>query len=235
MSASEISWFDRMPEYADASEWRDMTNGERLAERAAKTGLIVLALLLAIGTAVAIHYGLQATVPTFDWYGRLIGETSLAPIATIPAVLGSAGIITLLIFAYKLNFEKRKSGSAPEDTKAGALDAKRDQLRGTLKQVYDLYHHANGGLRTLVEGGVIATEQATQLSALLRNYHASHLVMKDYHSRDNAERVKQHPEEYDDYNRAKSTLEDLERQWKQIQTNCVQHSMTKNPSRDATN
>lgn len=235
MADSGISWFDRMPEYTSASDWRDMTNGELLAERAAKTGLVVIALLLAAGTVFAIYLSLQATAPVYDKWGWYAGKESIAPVATVPAVLGGGGVIGLSIYAFKINFETGKRGSAPEDNGVGANAEKRDQLRGTLKDVYKLYHHKNGGLRTLVEREIISIEQGTKLSALLRSYHESQLVIEDFMCRTNAQLVKENSQDYPPYKRAQETLENLEGQWKKIQTNCHSYSLTQKPSKDTTN
>lgn len=120
MSDSTVGWWDRMPAYEEGVTHRNMTNGELFKEKAAKTALVVLALLVAIGMAVAIYYCCTTTEKFLGgWEGYGGWETSNEVLSIIPVVLGIPIVVLLLIASCAVNFER----SAGEDT-----DGERPQL-----------------------------------------------------------------------------------------------------------
>lgn len=109
---SDLSiWWNSMPDYEEGVQGRNMTNGELFKEKAAKTALVVLALLVAIGMAVAIYYCCTTTEKFLGgWEGYGGWEISNAPLSAFPAAFGTVPVIALLVGAACINFERHDGG-----------------------------------------------------------------------------------------------------------------------------
>lgn len=202
-----------------ASGFRDITpEGER-REKMMKIGLLIGAVILAIGTAVAIYYSLQATsTRTIHWTnGQVLDQTfSIAPIATVPAVLGGGGVIGLVIGACCVNGE-RYSGWPKDLSGAGAVEAELTVLtKSTFTEVFDRYYQQNGGVQHLVHNGLLNESQGHELNQLFQRSHEQLALKKQFESRGIPD-LKTNLKAYPDYEDILTQVTQLDADWKALQ------------------
>ena len=202
-----------------AARFRDITPEAELREKKIKIGLLIGAVILAIGTAVAIYYSLQATsTRTIHWAnGHVFDLTeSIAPIATIPAVFGGGGTIGLVIAAGRINCE-RSGGKKKNLYGAGAVEAELNVLtRANFTTVFDRYYEQNGGTQHLVRNGLIDESQGRKLSQLFQSSHELLASKKEFEGHGIPD-LETNIETYPDYRYILTQVDKLEADWKVLQ------------------
>lgn len=231
---NQMSWWNSPHTVEEGGTWRDMTNGDLVKERITKTTIVVLALLVAVGMAVAIYYCVTTTRHPHGGY-----PASNADLSALPAVGGTIIILALLIPAGTcISFERGKLFKSKE-TIAEQEGKKHSLLTRNLKYVYENYGSGyvvwgrSPGLASLTEG-ILTNSQKSQLFQLDKEYHASAKIIAEYSRSPTAmmDEIKKDPAHR--HTRAVSTLEILENRWGKLKSaialNPKDESTAKNPS-----
>lgn len=214
------SWWDRPYEAAEGDTWRDMTNCDLFKERAVKTAMVVLAILVAIGLATAIYYCCNTT-STYLEHGWVPVEESNKLLSIIPGVLGTPIVLGLLIPAFCcINFERGRTFKS-EQTEADIEEKEYNLLTQNLKYVYENYGSGQTGwgshnsLADLTEG-ILTNPQKARLHQLDSDYHKSAKIIAQYKSKSESlmQGIKSNPEHR--YSMAVKSLEVLEESWETL-------------------
>lgn len=148
----------------EAAKWRDVGPTEKKVELALRISLIVGAILFLIGIAVAIYFCATTSSSYTDCTG--VYESSNAPLAIIPAIIGTPMGVGMLVGGILMDFEGRG-----EDLDDEVLFEEHKLFltkESDATKVYNKYRDHNMG--SLVRKGVISVAQANKLRDLIKAY-----------------------------------------------------------------
>ncbi len=213
---NSISWWNSPREVEEGGTWRDMTNGDLVKERVTRTTMLVLALLVAVGMAVAIYYCVNTTRLVDGWF-----PVSNAPLSAIPAVFGTIIVLALAIPAGScISFERGELFTSKE-TIAKQEEKKHNLLTQNLEYVYKNYGSGysgwgvSPGLAFLTKG-ILTNPQKSELFKLDRDYHLSAKIIAEYSNSPSGLMQGIGQDSGHRYTRAVDTLKILERQWTEL-------------------
>jgi hypothetical protein len=200
-----------------ATHWRDLTVFEKRAETAAKAGLIIGAIVVAVGATIAVYF--LATYSKNVWCNlhRTFHVIHYAELSAIPAIYG--GIIAAAMFGggIFLNLERLRNGFERNLTEPAANEEAIFLLsRGELKDVYEKYYHKNGGLGPLVRNGYMSPEQGDKLSETFQKYSEQLAFCLQYERQPRIAEAIQAGNAPEEYKHAREQIEEFGRDWTQI-------------------
>lgn len=153
-----------------AKQYRDLDNQAKQKELLVRIAFIVAAVVVAIGTAIAIYYCCTGSATVTDKLGKIM-TMSLAPISVVPGLLGGLGVIGLITGAIVINFEACRNGRKNNRDQAGE-HAERVHILTTqdLGAIHALYYKKNGGFKHLVREGYMTEIQSNTMRTTLNLY-----------------------------------------------------------------
>ncbi len=202
----------------EASHWKDLSESEARTEQAVRISLIVGAIVLLIGTAIAIYY--IATLPeTSYWceFHKTFHYISLKPLIILPVLLGG-GISTILLFGgFCINFEDRHGYSKNLSEAFEKEELRILLIEKKIEDIYSKYYHKNGGIGPLVRQGFILPEQGALLRTLLEQYHEHKKTIDGFESQPLCKAKIDQNQAPEAYKVAEKAIEKINQQWAVIQ------------------